>query len=237
MKKQALLLTLLSLLIIPTLISGCASQKKYTQGMTPEEEFRHQEQVSELNTEVERLKQQLSELSKSESDLAKTKNELEERLRAEVDRGDIQVDLGGRGITISVLGEVLFDSGKTAIRTEARDALAKIASVLTTQAPNQLVFVEGHTDNEPINHALYKSNWELSTARSTEVIHFFVDDQAIEPMRFSAVGYGEFHPRDSNETKEGKRQNRRVEIVITPEQFARADKTSVPENDTEIDIK
>ena len=79
-----------------------------------------------------------------------------------------------------------------------------------------MIRIEGHTDNVPISKSGWKSNWDLSAARAVSVLHYIVDEHNIEPTRLSATGYGEYHPVDSNETKEGRQRNRRVEIVILP---------------------
>ena len=85
--------------------------------------------------------------------------------------------------------------------------------------PQQAIFIEGHTDTDPIKYSGFKSNWELSTARATEVVHFFVNEMAIDARRLSAVGCGEFQPVASNDTSAGKSKNRRVEIIISPKKF------------------
>jgi len=76
--------------------------------------------------------------------------------------------------------------------------------------------IEGHTDNVPIKHSGWKSNWELATARALSVLHYLENEQGISGERLSAIGYGEYRPVASNETKDGRKQNRRVEIVILP---------------------
>jgi len=76
--------------------------------------------------------------------------------------------------------------------------------------------VEGHTDNEPIKYSGWRSNWELSSGRALAVVHYLIDKRNLEPDRIRAVGFGEFQPVASNDAPEGRRQNRRVEIVILP---------------------
>ena len=76
--------------------------------------------------------------------------------------------------------------------------------------------IEGYTDDVPIKYSGWKSNWELSTARSLSVLHFLVNEKGISPERLSAIGFGEYRPVASNDTKEGRKLNRRVEIVIQP---------------------
>ena len=78
--------------------------------------------------------------------------------------------------------------------------------------------IEGHTDNVPIRTPRFRSNWELSTARASAVIAFVIETQAFDPVRLSAAGYGEFHPRAPNDSAENRARNRRVDIVILEEQ-------------------
>jgi chemotaxis protein MotB len=110
----------------------------------------------------------------------------------------------------------LYDSGKAKLRSEAYPILDKVARILTENVPEHNIGIEGHTDNEPIKYSGWKSNWELSTGRALSVLHYLVDEKGISPHRVSAIGYGEYRPVASNETKEGRQMNRRVEIVILP---------------------
>ncbi len=92
------------------------------------------------------------------------------------------------------------------------DAFDRIGAVLTSAAAN--LRIEGHTDNVPIHTAYFHSNWELSTARATEVIRLLLTREGIDPDRLSAAGYAEYHPIAENSTEDGRRLNRRVDIVI-----------------------
>jgi len=122
-----------------------------------------------------------------------------------------------RGLVITVVGDVLFDSGKAKVRQEAMPILDKVNNVLKNNVPKLDIGIEGHTDNEPIKASGWRSNWELSTARALSVLHYLVDEKGILPARISAIGYGEYRPVASNDTREGRRLNRRVEIVILPD--------------------
>jgi chemotaxis protein MotB len=117
---------------------------------------------------------------------------------------------------ITFLAEVFFDSGKDVIRNDGKESLKKVAYVLNKNVPDSNVAIEGHTDNDPIKHSSWKTNWELSSARALAVLHYFVDEADVKPQRLSANGYGEYKPVSSNDTLKGKQQNRRVEIVILP---------------------
>lgn len=163
-------------------------------------------------TDMERIAQLKGELS----ELERAKAELEDRLRKEISDKEVKVEMLERGLVITFVSEVLFDSGKAKLRPESLEKLNKVSSVLSTTVKDLNVGIEGHTDNVPIQHSGWKSNWELSAARAMSVLHHLADDQGIEPYRLSATGYGEYRPVASNDTAEGRQKNRRVEIVILP---------------------
>ncbi|MFH0738514.1 MAG: OmpA family protein [Candidatus Omnitrophota bacterium] len=161
--------------------------------------------------------QKIEELSRQLDDLNRARRILEENLRQEINDKQVKLQMMERGLVITVVGDVLFDSGKAKVRQEAMPILDKVYSVLKNNVPKLNVGIEGHTDNEQIKVSGWKSNWELSTARALSVLHYLVDEKGISPARISAIGYGEYRPVTSNNTKEGRRLNRRVEIVILPD--------------------
>ncbi len=163
-----------------------------------------------------RLQQEYNDLQNQLTEMERAKAELENRLRQEIDDRQVKVEMMDRGLVITFVAEVLFDSGKAKLRPDALEKLAKVARVLNTTVEDLNVGVEGHTDNVPIKYSKWKSNWELSTARALSVLHYLVEDLGVSPRRVSATGYGEFHPVASNDTPEGRQKNRRVEIVILP---------------------
>ncbi len=138
----------------------------------------------------------------------KIKSEISSRLR---NFGGISIE--GRGGEISVILEnvVSLKSGRIKIRESAYPLLRELASVLKKCQDCKIV-IEGHTDDIPTKRT-YPSNWELSSARALAVLHY-LEDEGIASERMSAVGYGEYVPRGSNATPEGRRKNRRVEVVI-----------------------
>lgn len=160
--------------------------------------------------------EQIEELSKQLDELNQTKRILEQRLQQEIADKQVRLEMAERGLVITFVADILFDSGKAKIRQEAHSSLDKVARVLAENVPEYNIGIEGHTDNEPIKYSGWKSNWELSTARALSILYYLVDERGIEPSRVSAVGYGEYHPVASNDTKEGRQLNRRVEIVILP---------------------
>jgi len=102
--------------------------------------------------------------------------------------------------------------GSADLSPAARGVLREVADAM--QDVDNPVRIEGHTDDVPIHTARFQSNWELSTARATTVIAFFVQERGLSPTRFSAAGYGEFKPRVTNDSQDARAQNRRVDIVI-----------------------
>lgn len=161
--------------------------------------------------------QKIEELTAQLNELDQTKKLLEERLSTEIKDKQVRLQMMEKGLVITVVGDLLFDSGKAKIRTEAYPLLGKIAKVLEENVPRNNVGIEGYTDNRPIKYSGWKSNWELSTARALSVLHYLVNEKGISPDRLQATGYGEYHPVASNDTKDGRQLNRRVEIVILPQ--------------------
>lgn len=160
--------------------------------------------------------EKIEKLSRELDELSQTKRLLEDRLAQEIKDKQVKLQMMDKGLVITFLADVLFDSGKAVIKTETYSALDKVARVLKENVPQLNVGIEGHTDNEPIKYSGWKSNWELSTARALSVLHYMVDEKDISPKRLSAIGYGEYTPVASNATTEGRQLNRRVEIVIIP---------------------
>jgi chemotaxis protein MotB len=108
----------------------------------------------------------------------------------------------------------MFRSGEATLLAPSRDILRRIADVVTGHAA--AVVVEGHTDDQPIHTTAYPSNWELSGARASSVVRFFLEQEnALEPDDYVAIGYGEHHPKATNRTLEGRAKNRRVEILFS----------------------
>ncbi|MBF0511420.1 MAG: OmpA family protein [Candidatus Omnitrophica bacterium] len=162
-------------------------------------------------TDIEKI----SKLKSDMDELQRAKNELEKRLQDEINNKQVKVEMQDKGLVITFVSEVLFDSGKAKLRKDSFPKLDKVVNVLNTTVNDLNVGVEGHTDNQPIKRSGWKSNWELSTARALSVLHYLGDKGVSEP-RLEAVGYGEYRPVATNDTREGRQKNRRVEIVILP---------------------
>ena len=147
-------------------------------------------------------------------DLARIKHDLDERLASQIAQHTVAIKLGKDGLVISLREAGFFDSGSAAPRKESLESMQQIASELA-QMPYDLR-VEGHTDNVPIHTAEFASNWELSSARATNIARAMLSLHGVSPDRLSAAGYAEFHPVDTNDTADGRGRNRRVDLVIMP---------------------
>ncbi|MBF0252792.1 MAG: OmpA family protein [Candidatus Omnitrophica bacterium] len=176
------------------------------------------------NNEIEQLKNRYANNERALSDLEKAKRELEKSLEKEISAYKAKLQMTDRGLVITFLSEILFDPGKDAIKENGKLTLEEVGQVLRKDVLSSIVAVEGHTDNQPIKRSGWKSNWELSTARALSVVHFMIDDCGVSPERLSAVGYGEYHPSDSNATPAGQAKNRRVEILILPSNIKKVGK-------------
>ena len=141
---------------------------------------------------------------------------LERDIQAEFKKFDIMEGIAvlrdQRGVVISIGDTLLFDSGSSEIRRDARPLLSTIASLIRKY--QRSIIIEGHTDNIPLRGSRYSSNLELSSARASRTFEFLSNDEAVRPEGMSAAGYGEFRPVASNATVEGRVRNRRVDIIF-----------------------
>lgn len=126
--------------------------------------------------------------------------------------GKISTDLGPRGLVISVKDTLLFEVGSAELTGPAKEIVRSVGHILAA-TPNA-IRVEGHTDNIPIHTVQFYSNWELSTARATNVLQYFIAKGDIAPERLSAAGYGEYKPSVPNTSERNRALNRRVDIVL-----------------------
>ena len=125
----------------------------------------------------------------------------------------VDLDVTEDQVTIRLMGETTFDTGKAEIEPQFKLLLIKLGAILKT-APGDIVIV-GHTDNVPLVGGRFRSNLGLSIARSGNVAEFLLHNSSIEPDRVSTMGFGEYRPLVSNATPEGREKNRRVEIILT----------------------
>ena len=161
-----------------------------------------------------------------EANLSALQTELQQALQKEIAMHTVSLHRESEGLVISLREFGFFDSGSATIRPAAIPALDRIASILSIRSCR--LRIEGHTDNVPIHTAQMASNWELSTARSTELVRLLIVRYNFAPDRLSAAGYAEYHPIASNTSAQGRSQNRRVDVVILTEHVVRTDLLSKP---------
>jgi chemotaxis protein MotB len=137
---------------------------------------------------------------------------LSEALGQEIAQKEVVLRMTPEGFVISLHELGFFASGQAELLPGAQAKIRKLAGVLTHYGLNMRI--EGHTDNVPMHSARFDSNWELSTGRATAVARMLLDSGDFDAQRLSIAGYGEYHPAASNDTAEGRRQNRRVDIVL-----------------------
>jgi len=191
------------------------------------------EKNHEIALENERLKEHVVYLTgRLEEEVAKVSREKEEeiaRVRAthdemlkamqkEVEQGQVKITQLADRLSLNIVDKILFPSGEDQISEQGKEVLKRVGAVLK-QAKDKTIRIEGHTDNVPIAKPLktrFPSNWELSTARATNVVRFLQDEAGIDANSLEAVGMGEYHPLASNKTPAGRSQNRRIEIILFP---------------------
>ncbi len=181
------------------------------------------QRIKELSGELDRIK---SQKDVEAQQLKEAQTLLEQRLQKEIADKQVKLEMAERGLILTFVAEVLFDSGKATIRPEGKGTLSKVASVIQEKVSDREIGIEGHTDNEPIKHSGWKSNWELSTARATSVLHV-LEQCGVNPKHLVASGYGEQRPVASNAATEGRQKNRRVEIVILPKKLTKAEQAVI----------
>lgn len=126
-----------------------------------------------------------------------------------------ETQLTDEGLLITIRDSILFDSGSADVKDEYLPIAQDIGELLSFDPPRHII-VRGHTDNVPMNTAEFRSNWELSVMRSVNFLKIILQNQELDPLLFSAKGYGEYQPIASNDTPEGRAKNRRVEVLIQP---------------------
>ena len=169
--------------------------------------------IDSLKDKLEALE---AEKAKEILKLESVKKELETSLKDEIDTYKAKLEMTERGLVLTFLAEIFFDSGKADIRPAALDTIKSVSSILKNKVSDFDIVIEGHTDNEPITHSGWKSNWELGSHRTLSVLHYFEREGGIPPESLSSSSYGEYKPVADNATPEGRQKNRRVEIIIAP---------------------
>jgi len=147
-----------------------------------------------------------------EKDFRQIKSAIEAYLIKQGAQDKVSLSITRRGLIVSLKETGFFDSGQAQLKQSAYDLINTIAEAMTQY--NNPLRVEGHTDNIPISTSQFPSNWELSTARATNVLRYLLKYYDTEPEKISATGFSEFRPLADNATPEGRAKNRRVDLVM-----------------------
>jgi chemotaxis protein MotB len=148
----------------------------------------------------------------SPADLHELKKQLEAVMGNELKNHEVEMRVTPEGFVISLKELGFFNSGQAELLPGAAEKIKRIAAILSRHKLD--LRVEGHSDNQPIHNAQFRSNWELSTARATTVLGLLVDDSGYDPTKISVAGYGQYRPMADDATPEGRRKNRRVDLVV-----------------------
>ncbi|GEK60249.1 flagellar motor protein MotB [Marinococcus halophilus] len=173
--------------------------------------------VEELNAEdnVDESPPTVTEEAEDQNELA----ELQERVEGFIDErgleGQFTTRLSDDGLLLSIKDNILFEVGEAEIRDEALQTAEDMSELLVLNPPRNII-ISGHTDDTPIANADFNTNWELSVMRAVHFMEIVLENPDLDPRDFSAKGFGEFEPVASNDTAEGRAQNRRVEVLILP---------------------
>ncbi len=189
------------------------------------------EELSKLSAELSQKENDLTAKENALADKQKRLTELESLIKQRDDKlnsilgtlrntltafpkDELSMVMKNGKIYVSLLDKLLFKSGSPVVEPRGVDALKQLAPILKSNLDLEIV-IEGHTDNVPIKTTVFKDNWDLSTYRATSVLRILLDDQ-LEKSRLTASGKGEYSPVASNGTPEGRAQNRRTEIILSP---------------------
>ena len=169
-----------------------------------------------------KLEAKIEDISKKKEEeiarLAKVCDVLVRDMKEEVEQGQVKITQLADRLSVIMVDKVLFPSGDAEITPEGVGILERVGKVLK-ETQDRIIRVEGHTDNLPIrlrSQEKFPTNWELSTARATNVVRFLQEKVGIEGSRLRAVGMAEYYPVGSNETASGRSRNRRIEIALLP---------------------
>jgi chemotaxis protein MotB len=222
---------ILGLLGVTFGLAGCVSTKAYkkSQAETATCLTDKQAQAQTLQQQIDALNKEKAALVQSEADkeaeLAKLKGTYDQvvgDLKNEISSGQIQVTQLKDKLTLNMVEKILFNSGQAEVKDSGKKVLDSIAAALKN-VQDKDIRVEGYTDNVALSPKLkdrFPTNWELSTARATNVVRYLEEKDGLDPSHLIAAGFGQYHPLSTNDTPEGRAQNRRIDIVLVPHEVS-----------------
>jgi len=170
--------------------------------------------MESLNKQFEYIEELSDEISQKDSINKVLVSNLRQSL-LDFDDEDIQIEVKGNAVYVSLSDRMLFHTGSSKISNKAHQVLEKVSMIINDKEDLNIL-VEGHTDDLPISNSSYKDNWDLSVSRATSVVRLLHQKYDVDPARLTAAGKGEFTPKFENITDTGRSNNRRTEIIITP---------------------
>jgi chemotaxis protein MotB len=192
---------------------------KLNQGYLYDERIKEKERRLELKEkELEERERRISELERMiarQDSIAKRLNRLLREALLGFKADELSIEIKDGKVYVSMSDKLMFASGKAEVQEKGKEALEVLAKVLKKN-PEFKILVEGHTDNVPISTEKYKDNWDLSVARATSMVRLLNEKHGLDAERITASGRGEYDPKATNETATGRAQNRRTEIVLSP---------------------
>lgn len=207
---QALSTTLLQLEGGEKILNSSGNSIITVNFVNPSDENREQQMEKYIESAEEMVVDAEQQIENKKLDVAK--EEIQQLIKAEGLEDKVQVVEQRDFVLVRLDSEVFFESGSAEIRNEGMEVLTALSETLG--AIENTILISGHTDNVPINTLQFKSNWELSTARATNVVRYFTEVLSLNPTHFTATGNGEYQPIGDNGTAQGRQQNRRIEIKI-----------------------
>jgi chemotaxis protein MotB len=195
-------------------LADCQGKFKEKEG----EKVQLSQEMEELQVSLEESQSTIEKQSKVIRNLHATRIKIETSLKEQIENQEIKIEEIEGKLKVTLVDKILFDAGKVEIANRGKEVLLELADTLR-ENKDQNIVVEGHTDDVPIGLVLiarYPTNWELSAARAVEIVRFLQEKGWLEPERLSATGYSYYKPVASNDTPEGRRQNRRIEIILLP---------------------
>jgi chemotaxis protein MotB len=192
---------------------------KLNQGYLYDERIKEKERrLESKEKELEEREQRISELEKMiarQDSIAKRLNRILREALLGFKADELSIEIKDGKVYVSMSDKLMFASGKAEVQEKGKEALEVLAKVLKKN-PEFQILVEGHTDNVPISTEKYKDNWDLSVARATSMVRLLNQKHGLDAERLTASGRGEHDPKATNETAAGRAQNRRTEIVLSP---------------------
>ena len=176
------------------------------------------EQLGNLNASKADLAAQVSQRDKELNELVGAQEELQEKLYSQIAEGDVAIRQSQGQLVVDLVDKILFPSGEADLSDSGRKVLRQVGEIFL-KVPDKVIQVGGHTDDVPISAKLkerFPTNWELSAARALNVVRFLEDEVQVPGARLVAAGFSQHRPIGPNTTKNGRRKNRRIEVVLLP---------------------